>query len=232
MAFDVKGRNFRHEIFSDYKANRPPMPEDLAVQIPYIKDVVAAYNIPGLAREGVEADDLIASAVQRLTTAGIPVVIISGDKDLLQLVSDSVSFWDPMNNRFFDPAAVQKKYNVTPDQLLDFFALMGDAADNVPGVPGVGPKTAEKLINRFGNLEGLYENVETLTQKKLKANLIENREQAFLSRQLIRLKNDLEVPAEIDDYLLPAPDSNKLREPVHPPQLHPTGQKRTPRRDS
>ena len=212
VAFDVRGRNFRHEISPEYKANRPPMPEDLAVQIPYIQEVVSAYNIPRLEQQGVEADDLIASAAHRLTAAGMPVVIISGDKDLLQLVSDSVSFWDPMNNRFLDPAAVHKKYNVTPGQLLDFFALMGDASDNVPGVPGIGPKTAEKLINQFGSLEGLYENVETLTQKKLQANLIDNREQAFLSRRLIRLKNDLEVPENGDDYLLPGQDSEKLRE--------------------
>ena len=212
VAFDVRGRTFRHDISPAYKANRPPMPEDLAVQIPYIKEVVAAYNIPSLAMEGVEADDLIASATHRLTATGVPVVIISGDKDLLQLVSDSVSFWDPMNNRFFDQAAVQTKYNVTPGQLLDFFALMGDAADNVPGVPGIGPKTAEKLINQFGSLEGLYGNVETLSQKKLKENLLANREQAFLSRRLIRLKNDIEVPANADDYLLPGQDSEKLRE--------------------
>ena len=212
VAFDVKGGNFRHELYPEYKANRPPMPEDLAVQIPYIKEVVAAYNIPSLEQQGVEADDLLAAAAHRLTEEGIPVVIISGDKDLLQLVSDSVSFWDPMNDRFFDPAAVHKKYNVTPEQLLEFFALVGDSADNVPGVPGVGPKTAEKLINQFGNLEGLYENIDSLPKNKLKEKLVDNREQAFLSRRLIRLKTDLEVPANGDAYLLPAPDSEKLRE--------------------
>ncbi len=212
VAFDVKGGNFRHEMYAEYKANRPPMPEDLVVQIPFIKEVVAAYNIPSLAQQGVEADDLIAAAVHALSKKGVPVVIVSGDKDLLQLVSETVSFWDPMNNRFFDPEAVHKKYNVTPAQLLDFFALVGDSADNVPGVPGVGPKTAEKLINQFGSLEGLYENVATLTQKKLKENLINNREQAFISRRLIRLKTDLEVPPDVADYLLPAPNSDKLRE--------------------
>ncbi|MDH3360176.1 MAG: DNA polymerase I [Desulfobulbaceae bacterium] len=212
VAFDVKGGNFRHDLYPEYKANRPPMPDDLAVQIPYIKQVVAAYNIPCLEQQGVEADDILAAAAHRLTAEGIPVVIVSGDKDLLQLVSDSISFWDPMNNRFFDPAAVHKKYNVTPQQLLDFFALIGDSADNVPGVPGVGPKTAEKLINQFGNLEGLYENIESLPKNKLKEKLADNRELAFLSRKLIRLKTDLEVPANADAYLLPEPDSEKLRE--------------------
>ncbi|MDH5298240.1 MAG: DNA polymerase I, partial [Desulfobulbaceae bacterium] len=171
VAFDVRGRNFRHALYDGYKANRPPMPDDLAVQIPYIKEIVAAYRIRSLERPGVEADDLIAAAVNRLTGTGQPVVVVSGDKDLLQLVSDSVSLWDPMNDRWFDPAAVQKKYNVTPEQLNELFALVGDTADNIPGVPGVGPKTAEKLINRFGTLEQLYENLEEISQKKLKENL-------------------------------------------------------------
>ena len=212
IAFDVKGGNFRHDLFSDYKANRPPMPDDLAVQIPYIKDVVTAYRIPTLEQQGVEADDLLAAAAKQLSAKGVPVVIVSGDKDLLQLVSDSVTFWDPMNNRVFDPAAVHKKYNVSPEQLLDFFALIGDSADNIPGVPGVGPKTAEKLINQFGNLEGLYENIDSLPKNKLREKLVDNREQAFLSRRLIRLQSDLEVPSTADDYLLPDPDSEKLRE--------------------
>ena len=212
VAFDVRGRNFRHDLYPEYKANRPPMPEDLAVQIPYIKEVVTAYRIRTLERQGAEADDLIAAAAKRLSSTGVPVVVVSGDKDLLQLVSDSISFWDPMNNRFFDPAAVRAKYNVTPTQLLDLFALMGDTADNVPGVPGVGPKTAEKLINQFGGLDQLYANIHAVPQKKLQEKLAGHREQAFLSRQLIRLADELEVPTAADDYRLPAPDTDKLRE--------------------
>ena len=211
IAFDVRGPNFRHEMYQAYKANRPAMPDDLSCQIPYIKEIVAAHNIACLERQGFEADDLIASAAKKLAAQGHPVIVVSGDKDLLQLVSESITVWDPMRDVFMDPAAVQKKYNIPVDRLLDFFALMGDSSDNVPGVAGIGPKTAEKLINQCGSLEGLYQNIETISQAKLKEKLLANRENAFLSRRLIALKDDLASP-ELAEYEIPAPNEEKLQE--------------------
>ncbi len=211
VAYDVRGPNFRHELYTDYKANRPPMPEDLACQIPYIKDIVAAHRIACLERQGYEADDLLASAARKLAGQGHPVILVSGDKDLLQLVGAGITLWDPMRDLLMDPGAVEKKYNVGPDRLLDFFALVGDSSDNVPGVAGIGPKTAEKLINEFDSLEGLYENLDRLPQARLREKLLANRENAFLSRRLIALREDLDTP-ELDAFRLPEPDHERLRE--------------------
>ncbi|MBU0674964.1 MAG: DNA polymerase I [Proteobacteria bacterium] len=212
VAWDLRGPTFRHEIYDQYKANRPPMPDDLASQIPHIHDLVAAYNIFSLESQGYEADDLIASAALALADKGHQVVVVSGDKDLLQLVSKDISFWDPMNDRRFDSAAVNAKYGVEVDHLLDYFALVGDSSDNVPGVPGVGPKTAAGLISLFGSLDSLYQRIDEVDKPKLAEKLKVNREQAFLSRDLIRLKSDLPVSAMIKDYQLPEPNNDKLRE--------------------
>jgi len=212
VAFDTRGPVFRHEIYSDYKANRPPMPEDLSVQIPYIKELVRAMNIPCFEIQGIEADDIIASAARLLSKQGKKVVVVSGDKDLLQLVNEHVVMWDPMKNKVMDIAAVEEKYHVKPGQLLDCYSLMGDSSDNVPGVPGVGPKTAEKLINQHGSLEGVYENLEGMKKSKLKERLGENKDKAFLSRDLIRLKYDVVVPEDLSDYLPQDPDDGKLND--------------------
>ncbi len=212
IAFDPKGPNFRHQLYSAYKSNRPPMPEDLVVQIPYIKEVVTAHNILTLEISGVEADDILATAANHLSQKGEKVILVSGDKDLFQLVSDNVVVWDPMNDRIMDQKAVLKKYNVPPEKLLDLFSLIGDKSDNVPGVPGIGPKTAEKLINEFGSLDSIYECIESLPKNKMREKLIDNREEALLSRQLIRLKTDCEVPLEKNAYLLPEANHEKLNE--------------------
>jgi DNA polymerase-1 len=212
VAFDLKGPTFRHEMYKDYKANRPGMPEDLACQIPYVRDAVAAYNIRFLEEAGFEADDLIASAARHLEREGHEVVVVSGDKDLLQLVDQKTMFWDPMNDRKFDRAGVAEKFGVSVDALLDYFALIGDNSDNIPGVPGVGPKTAAKLIEEFGSLDNLYDRLDEIRAKKLADKLAENREAAFLSRDLIRLRQDLKVPLELEDYRLLKPNNDKLRE--------------------
>ena len=211
VAFDAKGPNFRHEKYPEYKANRPPMPDDLAVQIPYIKKIVEAHNIHTMEKQGVEADDLIASAARKLKAAGYRIVLVSGDKDLLQLVGDDIILWDPMKDSVMDPEGVKKKYNVAPEKLLDLFALMGDKSDNIPGVPGVGPKSAEKLINEFGSLENLYANLDSLKKSRMKENLEAHRQDAFLSRELIDLKEDLKISENIDDFRLPEPDIEKLK---------------------
>ncbi len=200
IAFDSRGQVFRHDLYADYKANRPPMPEDLAVQIPYIRSLVQAYNILSLEEPSQEADDLIASAVRVLTQVGCEVVIVSGDKDLMQLVSDTVTLWEPMNNRLMDTAAVEKKYGLPPEQLLDYFALVGDSADNVPGVPGVGPKTAQKYMTQYGDLETLYENLGALKQTKTILRVQEHRDDAFLARDLIRLNVKASVPEDLSAY--------------------------------
>jgi DNA polymerase-1 len=212
VAFDLKGPTFRHEIYPEYKANRPPMPEDLVCQLPYIRQAVEAYNIRCLEESGFEADDLIASAARRLEKAGHPVVIVSGDKDLMQLVDKKTLFWDPMNNRQIDTEGVLEKYGVPVTSLLDYFSLVGDSSDNIPGVPGVGPKTAAKLIGEFGSLDDLYKRLDELDKKKLVEKLEVHRDQAFLSRDLIRLKEDLDVAEDQEFYARPEPDNDKLRE--------------------
>lgn len=212
VAFDMRGPVFRHEIYPDYKANRPPMPEDLSVQIPYIKELVRSMNIPCFESEGIEADDIIASAAILLGRQGHKVVVVSGDKDLLQLVNEQVVMWDPMKNKIMNSAAVEEKYHVKPEQLLDCYSLMGDSSDNVPGVPGVGPKTAEKLINQHGTLEGVYEALEGMKKSKLKERLGDNKDGAFLSRDLIRLKTDVTVPAELSGYKPQEADAEKLND--------------------
>ncbi|MGI6655966.1 MAG: DNA polymerase I [Desulfobulbus sp.] len=211
VAFDTRGPVFRHRLYDAYKANRPPMPEDLAVQTPYVRKMVEAYRILLLEQDDQEADDLIASAASRLIAQGYRVVIVSGDKDLLQLVSPQVTMWDPMNDRLFDEAAVLERYGVPPSSLLDYFALTGDSADNIPGVPGVGPKTAQKLMTAHQSLEGLYDALDTLKPSKTTDRIREHRAQAFLSRDLVRLNEDARVPEDIEAYRLPEPDHDRLR---------------------
>ena len=212
MAFDSRGPVFRHRLYDQYKANRPSMPDDLSVQIPYIKSFVAASNILMLEEQDVEADDIIASVVKKFTTRGHKVVIVSGDKDLLQLVADDVVMWDPMKDKIMDREAVQEKYGLPPNQLLDYFALVGDSSDNVPGVPGVGPKTAGKLIGDFITLDGLYAHLDDLKKSKMKENIIVYRTQAYLSKELISLKSDVAIPEQLDRYLVQKCDDRQLAE--------------------
>jgi DNA polymerase-1 len=211
IAFDTKGPVFRHRLYEHYKANRPPMPEDLVPQIPYIRKMVDAFRILKLEDEDQEADDLIASATRKMVESGCKVVIVSGDKDLLQLVTPQVSLWDPMNDRIMDEAAVAAKYGLSPGQLLDYFALTGDSSDNIPGVPGVGPKSAQKFIAEYGSLEGLYEVVAQLKQSKMVQQLQDHRDLAFLSRDLVRLNKEINVPGSLEQYRYQEPDEQKLR---------------------
>ena len=211
VAFDARGPVFRHDLYAEYKANRPPMPEDLALQIPYIKELVRAM-IPSFEIKGIEADDIIATAARLLGDQGCRVVIVSGDKDLLQLVNEQVVMWDPMKDKVMDIPAVEAKYNVKPEQLLDCYALIGDSSDNVPGVPGVGPKTAEKLINQYRTLEGIYAELAGMKKSKLKERLGDNQEAAFLARDLIRLKYDADVPGELSAYEAREPDEEMLQD--------------------
>jgi DNA polymerase-1 len=142
MFFDAKGPTFRHEIYQDYKANRPPMPEDLSIQIPYIKEITHGFNIPVVEMQGFEADDLIGTFRYRAEKAGFSVVMVTGDKDFVQLVTDKAIIWDPMKEKTTDMRSVRDVFGVEPYQMIDVMALSGDASDNIPGVPGIGPKTA------------------------------------------------------------------------------------------
>lgn len=198
IAFDSKGKVFRHQIYDQYKANRPTMPEDLQVQVPYIKRFVEAAGIRLLEQEGVEADDIMATVAKKFGGGDFKIVLVSGDKDLLQLVDDGVTIFDPMKDKVFGQAEVKQKYDVEVEQLLDYFSLVGDSSDNVPGVPGVGPKTAAKLINSFGSLDGVYEGLDTMKKTKMREKIQNNKDQAYLSKTLIALKEDVELDLEPD----------------------------------
>lgn len=228
IAFDTRGPVFRHQLYARYKANRPPMPEDLAAQVPYIRQLVDAYRIPRLEHQDLEADDLIASTTQAMVAQGFQVVIVSGDKDLLQLVSPQVTLWDPMNDRIMDEAAVMDKYGLPPSQLLDYFALTGDSSDNIPGVPGVGPKSAQKLIAAHHDLEGLYAALDQLKASKMLNQIREHRGEAFLSRDLVRLKDDAEIPQELPFYQFQQPDHDRLRQLLRTLEFHSLLQEESP----
>jgi len=195
IAFDAKGPTFRHKLFEKYKAQRPPMPDDLKVQIPYILKIVEALGIPSTQLEGFEADDLIGTASESLTRDGRQVVIVTMDKDMLQLVNDNVRVLDPKNDTLRDAEGVVQRFGVRPDQIVDLLALMGDAVDNVPGVPGVGEKTARKLLLKFDSFDGIYENIHDVTPPRIQTLLETYQKQARLSRELVTIRRD--VPLEI-----------------------------------
>jgi len=209
--FDVKGPTFRHEMYGDYKANRPPMPDELAIQIPYIKEVVSGLNIAIIEKQGFEADDLIGTMARIAQDQGYDSVMVTGDKDFMQLVNDSAVIWDPMKETVIDTAFIKDKLNIIPEQVIDMLGLSGDASDNVPGVPGIGPKTAQKLINQFGSIEKIYDNLDSLKKKKsLHKKLMENRDQAFLSRDLVTIDRFVPVDTAIDEFKLKPFDDEQL----------------------
>ncbi len=210
MLFDAKGPTFRHDMYRDYKANRPPMPEDLAMQIPFIKEVTKGFNLPVIEKTGYEADDLIGTLARLAEAAGYTVVMVTGDKDFVQLVTDNATIWDPMKDEVIDTDVVRQKFDVSPSQMIDVMGLSGDTSDNIPGVPGIGPKTALALIKTHGDMEALYENIDQLTKKKQKENLIRFRDQAFLSRDLVRIDVRAPLAFEPDHFRLAGPDAAEL----------------------
>jgi DNA polymerase I len=194
MLFDYKGPTFRHKIYEKYKANRMAMPEDLIVQIPYIKEVTQGLNLPSLELEGYEADDLIGTLATKAEKAGFSVIVVTGDKDFMQLVTENIQIWDPMKDKAITIDIIRKSFGLEPSQMIDVMGLSGDTSDNIPGVPGIGTKTAVSLIQTYGNLDHLYENVDNLTRKKQKENLIKFKDQAYLSRRLVKI--DRQAPVE------------------------------------
>ncbi len=193
MFFDAKGPTFRHEIYDAYKANRPPMPDDLVSQLPYIKQVTAGFNIPILEQEGYEADDLIGTCARKAEAAGFKVIMVTGDKDFKQLVTEGVEIWDPMKDKKIDVATIQNELGISPPQVIDMLGLAGDTSDNVPGVPGIGPKTALTLIRQFGDLEQIYAGIDEISRPKQREKLQEFREQAFLSKRLVTIDTAVKI---------------------------------------
>jgi DNA polymerase-1 len=168
IAFDTGGPTFRHKLYEGYKATRPPMPEDLVVQLPYIKEFVKGLHVVTMEKEGYEADDIIGTMARIGEERAFQVIIITGDKDFKQLISPRISLWDTMKDKFTDYETFTKEHGLVPEQVIDLMGLSGDSTDNIPGVPGVGEKTAAKLIKEFGSLESVFKDLEKITQKKLK----------------------------------------------------------------
>ena len=210
VIFDYSSKTFRHEIYQDYKANRSEPPEDLIPQFGLIREATKAFNLPCIEMEGFEADDLIATYARQMTEAGGDTTIISSDKDLMQLVTDHVGMYDPMKDREIGISEVMEKWGVGPDKMIDLQALTGDSVDNVPGVPGIGPKTAAQLLEEYGDLDTLLERAGEIKQQKRRENLIEHAEKARISRELVRLKRDVPVKETIDHFALQPPDGPKL----------------------
>jgi DNA polymerase-1 len=212
MFFDAKGPTFRHEMFAEYKANRPPMPDDMVAQIPYIKEITAAFQLPIIEMQGYEADDLIGTYARIAEENGYAVVMVTGDKDFVQLVTDQAIIWDPMKDVTIDAKSVKKSYGVEPPQMIEVMGLSGDATDNVPGVPGIGQKTALNLIQKHGGMQQLYQAVDSITKKKQRENLIQYRDQAFLSRDLVSIDTRVPVSNDLKAFEINPPDADALSE--------------------
>ncbi len=202
VILDASSKTFRNDMYDQYKAHRPPPPEDLVPQFPMIRDATRAFSIPCIETEGLEADDIIACYAKAALAEGWSVTIVSSDKDLMQLIAPGLDLLDTMNNRRIGPEYVVEKFGVGPDRLGDVLALMGDSVDNVPGVPGVGPKTASKLIIEHGDLEAVLAAAPAMKPSKLRENLIEHAEMARLSRRLVELECGVALPEPLDDLLL------------------------------
>ena len=210
IAFDAHGPTFRHEVFGEYKANRPAMPENLRPQIPFIKEIVSALQIPALEIEGYEADDLIGSLAKKLESEGMNTVIVSGDKDLMQLITPQVVMYDPMKDKTFEIPEVKERFGVPPDKVVEVMGLCGDSSDNIPGVPGIGEKTAARLIEQFGSIEELLKNLEKVKSPTLRATLSHYADQARLSRELAALDTQAPLAWDLEKLKPGMPDLEKL----------------------
>ena len=210
VLFDAKRANYRNEIFADYKGTRKEIPEELIPQFPIIREAADALNIHHLEMEGYEADDLIATYTRQAREKGYDVVVVSADKDLMQLIRDGVELFDPMKDKFFTPEDVKEKFGVYPDKVIDVQALAGDSIDNVPGVAGIGIKTAAQLVNEFGSLQEVLDRAGEIKQQKRRQTLLDNRENALISLQLVTLKDDVPVENSIESYVCRCPEREKL----------------------
>lgn len=210
VLFDAKRENYRNQIFADYKGTRKETPEELIPQFPIIREATDALNLNHLEMEGYEADDLIATYAAQALGKGYEVVVVSADKDLMQLIRPGVEFFDPMKDKFFTPEDVKEKFGVYPERVVDVQALAGDSIDNVPGVPGIGLKTAAQLINEYGSLQQVLDRTGEIKQEKRRQTLVDNRENALISLQLVTLKNDVPVEDEVEAFSCRCPEKEKL----------------------
>lgn len=210
VLFDAKRENFRNDIFPEYKGTRKETPAELIPQFPIIRRVVDILNLSFLEMEGYEADDLIATYADLALKQNFEVVVVSADKDLMQLIRPGVEYYDSMKDKFFTPKDVQEKFGVFPEKVVDVQALSGDSIDNVPGVPGIGPKTAADLVNQFGSLEEVLAHASEIKQNKRRETLLENIENAKISKKLVTLKSDVPVSEKIESFRCKAPDKQKI----------------------
>jgi DNA polymerase-1 len=219
VVLDTQKPTFRHDLFPDYKATREKMPDELRDQIPRIREILSALNVEVLELEGYEADDIIGTLSRKGVSEGLRVVIVSGDKDFCQLVGDDVVLLNPGKrnkpDEWVDESGVVEKLGVPPERVVDLLALMGDSSDNIPGVPGVGRKTAEKLIREFGDMGRLFESIQSVSSKKMREKLEKHHEDAMLSRDLVTLEADIPIEIEIEDLDRMEPDEEKVQKIFH-----------------
>ncbi len=211
IAFDVKGPTFRHEAFDDYKATRKATPDALVPQIPRIKEIVRGFSIPVLECRGIEADDIIGTLARRYSEKGMKIRIVSGDKDMMQLISDNVVMIDTMKDKIYDREAVQERFGVGPDKVVEILGLMGDASDNIPGVPGIGPKNAQRLIEEYGSVDEIIRNVEKIKNAKAKQSIRNFADQARMSRDLAVIRTDADFPFDLEACRYREPDPDVLK---------------------
>ena len=212
VIFDSAKKNFRNDIYAEYKANRSETPEDLAPQFEYIRKAVKAFSLPSIELINYEADDLIATYAKQIVDAGAKVTVISSDKDLMQLVSEKIRLYDPMKNKVLGENEVFEKFGVKPNQVIDVQSLAGDSSDNIPGVPGIGVKTAAELINKYKTLDVLLKNINEIPQNKRRETLLLNKDKAILSKKLVTLKEDVPVKENPEEFIMKNVDREKLFE--------------------
>src|SRR3977135_617101 len=210
VVFDKSEKTFRNEMYSEYKANRTEPPDDLRPQFAFVREAVRAFDLPCLEQGGFEADDLIATYVREACEAGAPATIVSSDKDLMQLVNDCVIMYDTMKDRRIGVPEVLEKFGVPPNKVIEVQALIGDSTDNVPGVPGIGVKTAAQLICEYGDLETLLARAGEIKQEKRRQTLIDNADKARLSKQLVTLDQNVALDVPVGDLAVHDPDYKKL----------------------
>ena len=211
FCYDTKHGSFRNDLYSEYKANRSDMPEDLVPQVPYLKKLASVLGIPAFEQKGFEADDLIGSLSHLGADKGVEVVIVSGDKDFAQLIGPKVTMYDTMKNVRYDVKGVEQKWGVRPEQFIDYLSLVGDSSDNIPGVKGIGPKGAVKLLTEYKTLEGIYENVEGISAKGTKTKLIDGENEAYLSKELVTIATDVEIVKGLDELALKDMDQQETQ---------------------
>mgnify|MGYP002725515250 CR=1 FL=1 len=215
-AFDAKEKTFRHEKYPEYKATREKMPDEMRTQLDYLWDVLEALNIPRLVEPGFEADDIIGTLAKRGEEAGLDVYIVSGDKDFMQLITKNVFLYAPSGRRgeikIYDPKGVEEKWGIPPEKMIDMLGLMGDSSDNVPGVSGVGEKSAKKLLDEYGSLEAALENAENVSNKRVRNGLLEGKENAILSKELVTIETNMDIPADLDTFERNQPNGDAVKE--------------------